>query len=716
MRFSVWLYTSALLLCVAIGAGAQPSPRRTRPDAPDQPISRLPEVRVTAPAPTDVLPGGATPNRVDLVTSDDVTATRPAVLPDVLGRLPGVTLQNEQGNPFQPNLTLRGFTVSSVTGVAQGLSVFLDGVRLNEPTAEEVNFDLIPLDDVERIEIIRGPSVLFGRNTLGGAINLVTRRGADVREIVPEIALGSFGHREYRLRLGGMARPVDYTLSLSESTEDGYRDATPGRVSRLRGRVGADLGAADVSLSYQFSDDRIGQAGSLPSSDVARHRRRSLTPDFFAPTLHQAIANGEHHPAENVTISGNAFVRALDSEQFNANLVGPNSRLINTTLSSGGTAQVRHAGPIAARHNVIIVGAEYTRSHVGSRTFTEDSNGRTLAANVHDRQDAVGVYLQNSLTLARDVGVKGSSIVLTVAGRWDWLRHDIDDRLGGASDGVHTFARVSPRLGLNVNVTRQLAAYLSYAEGFRAPAFFELTCAGPGAVCPGLQVGVAPDPPLRPVKARSYEAGVTTRPREWLDADVSLFRVDLSDDIFSVAPTGTTGVFFQNIGSTRREGVEVALRARAGRVVDGFVNYAFTRATFRDTTELATPLPPGTQTVRPGDSFSLVPEHRINAGLAYHPWPWATLSLDARYGGAQFLRGDEVNRQRPLPAYVVVNAGASVKVGRFETFARVNNLFDTRYETFGTFAPDGRQAGTPVTRFLTPAPPINVLVGAQYTF
>src|SRR6267143_935899 len=68
-----------------------------------------------------------------------------------------------------------------------GFSVFLDGVRLNEPTVEEVNFDLIPLEDVERIEVIRGPSVLFGRNTLGGAINLVTRRGREAREI-PELA------------------------------------------------------------------------------------------------------------------------------------------------------------------------------------------------------------------------------------------------------------------------------------------------------------------------------------------------------------------------------------------------------------------------------------------------------------------------------------------------------------------------------------------------
>lgn len=172
----------------------------------DEPIVRLSEVRVTAPAPLSDAPApSSTPSRIDVLRGADLLRDRPSVLPDALERLPGVTLSSEQGSRLQPSLTLRGFTASSVTGIPQGLSVFLDGVRLNEPTVEEVNFDLIPLADVERVEVIRGPSVLFGRNTLGGAINLVTRRGQSVREIVPEITAGSFGRQDYRLRLGGEA-------------------------------------------------------------------------------------------------------------------------------------------------------------------------------------------------------------------------------------------------------------------------------------------------------------------------------------------------------------------------------------------------------------------------------------------------------------------------------------------------------------------------------
>jgi len=677
---------------------------------------RLPEIRVIPPSAPGALPPSSTPSRVDTLTGPEIRRDAPAVLPEALERLPGVSLQNEQGNRLQPDLSLRGFTISPVTGLPPGLSVFLDGVRLNEPTVEEVNFDLIPLEDVERVDVVRGPSVLFGRNTLGGAINLVTRRGQEVREIVPEVAAGSFGRRDYRLRLGGSARPLDYALSLTESLEDGFRDFAATRVSRVFGKLGLATGGTDATLSYQWSQDKIRQAGSLPESDARRHPRRNFTAgDFFEPELHQVIWNGEQQVGGHLTLAGNAFVRALDTEQFNVNLLAPNSRLLNRTLSTGGAVQASHDGAFVGRKNVLVVGAEYVRHDVRSRTFEESSEGRQLEADLTDLQHAVGVWLQDSITLVRDLFVPGSTMVVTVAGRWDYLRHDIDDRLGGPSSGVHQFNRFNPRAGVNLNLSERLRLYASYAEGFRAPAFLELTCAGPGAVCPGLQAGVAPDPPLHAVTARSWELGAQARPLAWLAVDLAGFRTDVGDDIFSVAPTGTTGVFFQNIGRTRREGVELGVRGRVG-ALEAFLNYTFTYATFQDRVELATPLPPGTETVRPGDSLALVPRHRLNGGLVYRPWPWLGISADARYVGAQFLRGDEANAHRPLPAYWVANVGATVRVRGLEGFVRVNNVLDARYETFGTFAANGREPGSPVQRFLTPALPLNVLAGVQYAF
>lgn len=685
---------------------------------PGDPTVVLPPVLVTAPVPlSEGLPRDWVPSAVDSVRGRDVREGRPAGLPDALERYPGVTLQNEQGNPFQPNLTLRGFTASPVTGLPQGVSVFLDGVRLNEPTVEEVNFDLIPLDDVKSIEVIRGPSVLFGRNTLGGAVNIVTRRGEPTRAIVPELEAGSFGRQRYRLQAGGEARPLDYHISLTHLQEDGYRDVTASRLSRGFAKLGARAGDLDAAVSYQYSNDRIKQAGSLPQRALGRDRAANFTAgDFYAPELHLAIGNARYRLADHVTVEGNTFVRDLSVEQFNVNATGENSRLLNHTRSVGGRMQVSYDRRLFEHDNVLIAGAELTRHEVTSRTLQESQASRSLEASLADEQAAAGVYVQNSLAVARDFAGPRSSVVLTAAGRWDLLRHRIDDRLGGPSGGTHTFQRVNPRAGINVNLNERVGAFGSYGEGFRAPAFLELTCAGPGAVCPGLQVGVAPDPPLKAVKARTYEAGVYARPVAWLDLSATAYRSDVQDDIFAVAPTGTTGVFFQNIGATRRQGVEASARGRAGNALDLHLNYAYTEATFEDRMDLATPLPPGSQTVGAGRSFALVPRHRVNAGLTYRPWPWLGLSLDARYASSQFLRGDEANRQAPLPGFWVMDAGITIKHRGVEAFVKINNVLDNRYETFGTFAPNAREAGTPVERFLTPAPPIHVLAAVQYAF
>ncbi len=127
-------------------------------------------------------------------------------------------------------------------------------------------------------------------------------------------------------------------------------------------------------------------------------------------------------------------------------------------------------------------------------------------------------------------------------------------------------------------------------------------------------------------------------------------------------------------------------------------------------------MPPGTETVPAGSILPMVPKHRLNFGLAWHPWPWASLSVGTVYVSSQFFRGDEANTQRPLPAYWVVNTELSARWHGFEAFASIKNLLNNKYETFGTFAPDARQNGSPVVRFVTPTPPSNVVGGLRYTF
>src|SRR2546429_1549929 len=148
------------------------------------------------------------------------------------------TTSDELGATAEMDVSLRGFQVSPVIGVPQGVTVYVDGVRANEPDAHEVNFDLLPLEDVERVEVVYGPSVLLGRNALGAAVNLVTRRGASpaAREI--EASAGSWGRYQLKARARAPHGVGDYYLGARHDGGGGWAGGTRRRVCHPFAKLG----------------------------------------------------------------------------------------------------------------------------------------------------------------------------------------------------------------------------------------------------------------------------------------------------------------------------------------------------------------------------------------------------------------------------------------------------------------------------------------------
>ncbi len=742
----LFVFVATSLLAVSARAAADPEraaqptqvsqtsttqpPRAGDEPTPAPPVVRLPPLDVTSTRlPSTPLPASQVPATVDVVPGGELTTRGGVTLQDTLRRLPGVSTADQQGNSFQMDLSVRGFQGTSVTGAPQGISVFVDGVRVNEPTVEEINFDLLPLDDVERVELIRGPGAVFGRNTLGGVLNIVTRRGAETREIVPEGEWGSFGLQKYRLRVGGMGGPFDYYVSGTFFSEDGWRDKSASRIGRIFARLGFREGGTDVALSYQRAQNHIEQPGSLPESELKQHRTRNFTGgDFFEPLMNAVTLNVRQELGEHWALGATVFTRTLDAEQFNVNIVGGNTRSFTSTATVGGTLEATHQTTLWGRSNRLVVGVEYAHADARVRVFEETPLGeREIDSDVRDGLGTAGAWALDTLEIGRNLLMTGDQLLVTAGARFDYVRHDIGDRTPDpevpSSAGTHTFTRVTPRFGINYNPTPRLNFYFSYAEGFRAPSFLELTCASPATICPGLQAGVASDPPLKPVKVRSYEVGVRAQPFPWLEGRLAFYRSDVRDDIFSVAPTGTVGLFFQNVGDTRRQGVEVELRGAPGRLLEPWVNYAFTDATFRDGVQLGTSRLtqgctglPCTQVVAKGSALPLIPRHRVNAGVDAHVTTWLTLSVSGSYVSPQWLRGDEANEDRQLSDYVVLNAGLIARWKALTAFLSVQNLVDSEYETYGTFSQNAKVAGAPVQRFFTPAPPINVRGGVAWRF
>ena len=703
-----------MLALSTVPAGAQ------QPDSTPQDTTILAPVVVTGvrlPTVRELARGLA--GRTASLDARDLDARGVRSLADALEQLPGVTTSDELGATAQMDVSLRGFQVSPVIGVPQGVTVYVDGVRANEPDAHEVNFDLLPLEDVERVEVVYGPSVLLGRNALGAAVNLVTRRGASpaAREI--EASAGTWGRYELKARAGGRHGVWDYYVGARYEREGGWREDTRSRIGTLFAKLGLLNGTWDATLSYSGADNRIFQAGSLPESVAAANPRRNFTGgDYFAPRAHLVILNAQRLVGRT-QLAINAFGRSFSSEQFNVNFVGEDSRQRNTTRIGGGAAQLSGKLPLGARELRWLAGGDADYEHVAVRIFAVRGGGSpdSLTESVRTNQVNAGAFAGVNLEIV-------PRLTATAAARYDWIRVPFEDLLDATQSGLHIFRRLSPRTGLTWSGGGGHEVFASVSRGFRAPAIVELACADPQAACP-LPFALGPDPALKPVVATTYELGWHVRGPEGgrLDASADVYRTDVRDDIFFIAST-VTGGYFQNIGATRRSGVELAFQWRGAAGVRAYANYGYTRATFETTATLATTRDTAGETVTPGDELPLVPRHRVNAGLALpilRPQGTETgvallAGLDARYVGRQWLRGDEENVTRRLSDYAVADLSLTLTWRDFELRGAVRNLFDRRVFTFGTFAQNATAPGSPVQRWLTPALPRHVQVSVSTDF
>ena len=295
----------------------------------------------------------------------------------------------------------------------------------------------------------------------------------------------------------------------------------------------------------------------------------------------------------------------------------------------------------------------------------------------------------------------------------------IADRTGSNPDvdGAHTFQRFSPGMGLTYQPVSPLTLFFAYNEGFRVPTPAELTCASPTAPC-NLPNAFVADPPLDPVVARTYEFGArgTLPVGDELKWSVSFFRTDLNDDIqFTVVETGGGG-FFQNIAKTRRQGVEVGLQG-AWKRLKYFLSYAYVDATYQTDVTLASVTEPGGVQVSRGDRLPNIPLNNIKFGGAVEVFKNLWLGGDVVAVTSSFLRGDDGNRQAPLPGYALLNFQARYAPFKFlEFWGRIDNVTNANYATAGALNWNAFADPIAVQRFVAPGAPIGGWAGVKVRF
>lgn len=681
MTGQLTIAVASMLACVACSARAQEI---------DQSII------VTAPG-----AGVDSDDALGLSRGDIARGGRPDLIGALTRQLPGVTLQDAQGNPWQPALVYRGQTASGAQGQSQGLAAYLDGARFNLPFGDTVSLDLVPDVALRSVELLDS-SPVYGLNALGGALVLETATGRSDPGVSGSASLGAYGAHDVNVAAGGTAGRFSVFAAFQLRGETGWRDYSTSRLASGYTDLGYDGVAAGLHAKLILASTGLTGNGAVPEELLAvrrsavfthpdrtenRFSRVSLHPwaDLSPTTRLQAalyaqwqksrLLNGDaadiepceddagllcletenegEEEAEVLTDRQGRPVRALAGDPTYAVF----NRGALSSRAFGLLAQITDRRPLLGGSNVFTIGTslDYGRSAFAATTelgTLDDTRGVQSVGPVIAQDDnaiaPVSVIARNLYAgfFVAETLPLGPTLHLEAGLRYNYAAIRLDDQIGTALDGQHHFGRLNPGLELDWDAAHGLSLRAGYAETNRAPTPAELSCADPEAPCSLANFFVA-DPPLRQVVARTWELGASGKGTaggwriEWL---ASAYRADSRDEIRRVASGVRGRAYFQNLGDARRQGIELSLAARRGglRVA---ATYAFTDATNRSPVRIASPGNPAAEAdgailVQPGDRLPGVPRHSANLNLDYagKAGVWRRFSL----GGTLSARSGQV--------------------------------------------------------------------------
>lgn len=734
-----------LILVAILAAYAMPQLTLAENRAEALELSKI-EVVGTTPLPSIGTPINQVPSNVQTGSSKAFEQQQSLDLSEYLdNNLGSVNTSNSVANPYQADVQFRGFTASPLLGTPQGLSVYMDGVRVNEAFGDIVNWDLIPTNAIANINLIPGSNPLFGLNTLGGALAVHTKSGSEFPGVKLTTYGGSWGRRAFEFEAGGVDKDknLDYFVAGNVFKENGWREHSSSDVKQIFGKVGWQNDKSDLDLSLALADTMMEGTQAVPLSTYNNPKQAYTYPDSIGNQMVMLNLKGSHFLTDDKLVAGNVYYRKNRSKGFNSNAnstaAAGSSNVSSTTDQDGfgGAVQLSLLGDLIGHKNQFTVGAS---ADFGRTNFTSDSLQASIVGHetvtdtpflsvgqvrLNAKNDYYGLYATDTYSL-------NDQLHLTLSGRYNVANinlsgFSIDDAgVVGDLNGDHRYSRFNPAIGFNYNPTKTIGFYTGYNEGMRAATPVELSCADEARPC-SLPNAFAADPHLEMVVAKTWEGGVRGKLADNVNWNMGLFNAISSNDIQFIASNTTGGFgYFKNVGETRRRGLEMGLSGKFEALTLS-ANYGFVDATYQsdfavgsaaNSTAIAKQI-----SVTKGDKIPGIAQHTFKIRAAYEITPAWNVGTNVVLAAGQYARGDENNRDvnGKVPGYAVMHLDTHYSVNdNWKLFAKVNNVFDTRYATFGvlgnnifdtTSNPDGA-----AEQFRSPAAPRAAWVGVSYEF
>lgn len=559
------------------------------------------------------------PAQVTVLDEKAIAAENPLQVDELFKTMVGVDLQGSGLPGSEIKLSMRGLTPGYQS---KRVLVRVDGRRVNDPFQGNMEFALLPADNIQRIEVLKGPgSALYGSNAMGGVIDIVTRRGREKPFSEFKASAGTYGTHRLAASHGWKTGPLDYALSGSRIETDGHRknsDGTPRDWSSL------DLTG---NLGWQFtSDSEIRfHVGRYAAEGTDENSRRDIEKNYQSVNC-RLNWNQQEDAGLRLQLYRNAEKQDYDWKF-------PGKGVYDLTSQGGNIQQPFWAG-------------EHHRFTVGVDGLREQAEIDEVVYALDEQDVTIGTYVQ-------DEWFVGDTFQVTVG-----LRMDHNDSYGNSW---------SPRLGLLWRLSPETDVFASINRAHRAPALSDrfVRTFYNGFFFEG-------NPQLQPETLTAVEIGMRNRFGRRVHTNVSLFHNRMKDSFdFLLEPDGVFRI--RNVSSSRNFGFEAGLNFDFSRHFSGFLNYSYINGTYD-----RFPQNPAVE----GHTLAYLAKNKANAGLKFSHDRWGVHTLSFRYVGPRF--GDAQNSSaNEMKAYGVGYWRSRIPLTEnLQLALNIDNLFDARYQEF----------------------------------
>src|SRR3984885_10941176 len=654
--------------------GTKQGVKRGRDETATRVIRRPPVARVypTTPLAGSSIDTDKVPASINFVDTGQIERTSSLNITDALQQyVPGVSINEVNGNPFTPNVQFRGFVASPVSGTPQGLAVYQNGVRINEAFGDTVNWDLIPTVAIKSVNLVTN-NPAFGLNALGGAVVVEMKDGFNYHGAEIDTMGGSFGRVQSSLQWGKQIDNFATYVALEGVHDDGFRNFSASNIRRFYGDVGAKNDRAEFHLNVGAAENDFGATATVPVELLQQYYGSTYTtPQTLDNRVGYLNLTGKVEVTPTWSVEGIAHMRVFDQKTQDGNptgtqpctadatllcfgdgstpanglngnqlanpfdpsaVLGEIDRTTTHTTTGGVSLQATNTDQLFGHNNHFVVGASFDASVTN---FTASAELGTIGPNyvvsgsgifLGQSGDPVSIGPVSLRTTNQYTGLYAldtfdvtKAFAITAGGRYNVANISLQDQLpeapGTSLNGNDTYTRFNPIIGGTYKITSALTAYAGYSEANRAPPPLELGCADPAHPCV-VAAFLVSDPPLKQVVSHTVEAGL----RGTHDINIGtlgwklgIYRADNTDDILATPSPVVQGFgYFQNVGSTRRQGIEAEVNLKSEKLQLN-ASYTLVDARFLDALQVGSNSPfvdaNGNVQILPGNQIPAVPRN-----------------------------------------------------------------------------------------------------------